>query len=491
MSNRQTSTITPSDILVVLRHYQRRWIVPAIAVALAAAAYALVKPASWEASQALIVRDEAMGAPIRPGKFQQLEDMKTVQETILELARGRSVLRAALAEIGPDSKHDASKPWPTEAAVSALAKIVKLAPPKGAEFGKTEVFYLRVEAESSARAVALANAICQHLKARSQELRDQKAGGLVAELNKTVELAQVDLNTTTSELTTIESHVGSDLGELRVLEEVGGGDSPLRRSINEMQLELRQAKQAIDANRELLSLLKLSKADTNSLVAAPNRLLEAQPVLRRLKDGLVDAQIRTAQLSGNMSESHPLVVAAKISEGEIADHVRQELDSAIRGSEVELRLSQDRADVLEQQLADARSRLSKLADMRAEYANVVAERNRRVDILKTAEQQLSEARASQAAARTTSVITAIDGPVPADDPVGPSKTAIIAAGGCGGLVLGFAIVFLTVHSVPSAASEQAAFGAEVFPAIPRKRTSSRLGDLYNAGLSLKQALSGG
>lgn len=482
--------MSPLEVLAILRHHPRRWIVPTVVVALLAAAYAMFKPVSWEASQALVVRDESIGAAIRPGKFQQLDDMKTVQETILELARSRSVLRAALAEVGPDSRWDGAQPWPSEAAVSALASVVKLTPPKGAEFGKTEVFYLQVAGETPARAVQLSSAICKHLHSRSQELREQKAGSLVAELTKTTELAKSDLSATTQELTAIESRVGSDLGELRVLEEVGGGDSPLRRSINDMELELRQARQAIDANTELLSLLRSSKADTQSLIAAPNRLFEAQPVLRRLKDGLVDAQLRTSQLSGNMSASHPLVQAAKISEAEIGDHVRLELDSAIRGSEIELRLSQDRAKLLEKQLADARARLTNLAGMRAEYANVVAQRNRRVDILKSAEQQLSEARASQAAARTTSIITAIDGPVAADNASGPGKATITAAGGFGGLMLGLAIVFLTVHSVPSAAPEQAAFGAEAFPRILPKRQSSQVGDLYNAGLSLKHALSG-
>jgi succinoglycan biosynthesis transport protein ExoP len=140
MSAPQSSTLTPADVLMILRDHPRRWIVPAVAVALIAAAYAVLKPAKWEASQALLVRDEAMGAPVRPGKFQQLDDMKTVQETILELARSRTVLKAALTEIGPDSKFDTSKSWPSEAAVSALAGTVKLSPPKGAEFGKTEVF---------------------------------------------------------------------------------------------------------------------------------------------------------------------------------------------------------------------------------------------------------------------------------------------------------------------------------------------------------------
>jgi succinoglycan biosynthesis transport protein ExoP len=396
-----------------------------------------------------MVRDETMGTAARPGKFSQPEDMKTTQETILELARSRVVLEAALTEVGPATESSSEVKWPTEGAIRALQSTVKLVPPKGAEFGKTEVFYLTVEAENRSRAVALTSAICRELQLRSQELRDQKAQSLIAELNKTAELAKFDLETNTVQLTKIESSVGADLGELRILTEVGGGDSPLRRSINEMDQEFRQAQQAIDANQELLSLLKASKTDARSLAAAPNRLLEAQPVLRRLKDGLVDAQLRTAQLSGNLTDNHPSVIAAKVAEQEIADQVRDGIDSAIVGVQAELRLSQNRASVLQSQLNDARVRLGKLADMRAEYANVVAERNQRADILKAAEQQLAEARASQAAARTASVITAIDTPVPSNGPIGPGKATIVLGGLLGGLFLGFGVVFLTVHPAQS------------------------------------------
>jgi uncharacterized protein involved in exopolysaccharide biosynthesis len=437
--------ITPVEVLRILRDHPRRWVVPTLALTVLAAVYAVFHAATWDASQAMMVRDEAMGAATRPGKFQQPDDMKTTQETILELARSRTVLSAALTDAGPNSEAAAKLSWPNDAAVAALQGRVKLLPPKGAEFGKTEVFYLNVEAESRQRAVALAAAICQQLKLRSQELRDQKAESLIAELNKTVDLAKADLNSATNELTKIESRMGADLGELRFLNDAGGGDSPLRRSINEMDQELRQAQQSIDANQELLSLLEASKANGHSLADAPNRLLEAQPVLRRLKDGLVDAQLHTAQLSGNLTVNHPSVIASKISEQEIADHVRDEIDSSIVGMEAELRLSQARANALQSQLNDARNRLGKLADMRAEYANLLAERNQRADILKTAEQQLAEARASQAAARTASLITAIDTPVPGNSPVGPGKAMIVLGGLLGGLIVGLGIVFLTVN----------------------------------------------
>src|SRR5262249_42087086 len=153
----------------------------------------------------------------------------------------------------------------------------------------------------------------------------------------------------------------------------------------------------------------------------------------------------TSQLSGNMTENNPLVQAAKISEQQIAGNVRGEIDAAIVGVQAELRLSQQRAATLQTQLADARRRLSNLAEMRAQYANIAAERNQRADIVKTAELQLAEARASQAAARTASLIAAIDAPVGSDYAVGPGKASIALGGLLGGLIAGLGVLFLTVH----------------------------------------------
>ena len=488
-------SITPVEVLRILRDHPRRWIAPLLVVPVLAAVYALMRPMTWEASQAMTVRDEAMGANARPGKFQLPDDMKTTQETILELVHSRTVLSGALADVGRNSPTKMGASAPTDAEVGALQGRVKLLPPKGSEFGKTEVFYLNVEAENRQRAVDLTAAICRHLQLRSQELRNQKAQSLIDELNKTVDVAKADLNSTTRQLTSIESRVGADLGELRMLNDLGGGDSPLRRSMNEMDQELRQAHQAIDSNQELLVLLEASKTDGRSLASAPNRLLEAQPELRRLKDGLVDAQIHTSQLLGNLTADHPSVMAAKISEQEIADKVRSEIDSAIVGVRSELHLSQLRAEQLESQLADARGRLSNLAGMRAEYSNLVAERNQRADILKTAEQELAESRGSQAAARTSSLIAAIDSPVGGDAPIGPGKATIVLGGLFGGLLLGLGIVFLTVNpaqpEVKAPAEETLAEAAvEVFSQPANGRPVHTANGHATAGydLSFKQAL---
>ena len=93
MSPPSKHSITPIEIVNILRDHPRRWIVPMIAGGLLAAIYAVLRSPTWDASQALMVRDETMGTTARPGKFQQPDEMKTVQETILELARSRSVFR--------------------------------------------------------------------------------------------------------------------------------------------------------------------------------------------------------------------------------------------------------------------------------------------------------------------------------------------------------------------------------------------------------------
>ena len=161
------------------------------------ALYAFLKPATWEATQALLVRDEAVGKASRPGRFSAVEEMKTAQETVLELIKSRNVLAAALTQVGPPADEPKPAEWPSDRTVESLEQSIKITPPKGAEFGKTEVFYLKVQAGNPARAMALSGAICGQLKNQFEDLRSQKYQGVIDELTKTVSLAQADLDTST------------------------------------------------------------------------------------------------------------------------------------------------------------------------------------------------------------------------------------------------------------------------------------------------------
>jgi len=475
------SVATPKQVLGMIVRYPARWAIPALVTAVAMGAYALLRQPPWEASQALVIRNDAILNQEAPGRFTQPEEMRTVQETILELVRSRGVLAAALAEVGPPSQSGGpADAWPTEQDVADLREAVKLAPPKGAEFGRTEVFYLKVRDPNRGRAMALVSALCNQLELSFQKLRDVKAASLVGEIEKAVELAAKDLAESTARLSEIERQVGSDLAELRLLHDTTSGESALRRTTTEIQTELRQVRAAQKANEQLLELLRLAQAEPDRLVAMPNSLLESQPGLRRLKDGLIDAQLAASQLLGRMSEAHPQVQAAREAQRQIVRDVHEEIANAIRAVEVDLKVNTDRANLLEQQLAATTARLEKLAALRAPYANQVAETRKRVDLLDRAQERLAEARATLATARSSSLIARIDSPETGVRPVGPGRTMLLAIGLVGGLLVGFGVLVLFTDPATAAADAPAlnrsARGeqlAQVAAARPRGRRRAR------------------
>jgi uncharacterized protein involved in exopolysaccharide biosynthesis len=238
--------------------------------------------------------------------------------------------------------------------------------------------------------------------------------------------------------------LGSDLAELRSMQDMASSDSALRRAGEEIRAQIRDSAAAEKANLELLTVLEKTREDPGRLVAMPNRLLDSHPSLRRLKDGLVDAQLHTATLLGTMAAEHPRVRAAKESEEEIGRHLHDELVLARRGVEVERKVLADRRALLEEQLAKTNERLRGLAAVRAEYANQVTETKQRATLLERAQQNLSEARAARAGAAVASIISRIDSPDAGIKPVGPDRIVIGLCGVFGGLLVGFGLVFLAV-----------------------------------------------
>jgi uncharacterized protein involved in exopolysaccharide biosynthesis len=454
--------IHPQDVLRSLKAHPWRLALPTVVAGVLGLVVALVRTPTWEASQAMIVRDEAAGGRMaRPGHFGQLDAMKTVQETILELSHSRTVMERSLREVGPpaDYKKDLAA-WPAAQDIEDLQDATKLAPPKGAEFGKTELFYLKAQAQGRERAIALASALGRNLQERFEELRKTQAQGVIDELVKTVSLAQTDLDTSTATLTKLESSVGHDLAELRMLNESPAGESDLRKMTVDLETELRTQQSALKSSQNLLKLLKDSQDDPGRLLASPSRLLELQPGLKRLKEGLVDAQLSSAKLEGAMSPDHPMVKAAKESEREISQHLHDELAIAIRGAEGEERLAENRVKTLTAQLQSVTDRRQSLADVRATYANLNAMTKHYTDILKTAQLQLSEARATQAAAHQASLLNLVDLPDTGSRPMPPGKTIIVGGSVLGGLMLGAAWLFLTIQPAKIAEpSAESTFGA--------------------------------
>lgn len=465
MNSNNNHVITPDQLIRALREHRRLWIAPTIVCAVVGVLCAIGMSRKWEATQAIIVRQEAAGSQQqKPGSFSSMEEMKRTQETILEIAKSRSVLLATLEEVGREPSFFQWGDWPTEADVERLRRNIRMTPPGGAEFGMTEVAYLAVRSEDRDRALALLTALCRHLEARYMEVRDERARSVLDELQKTVALAERDLEEATGMLTDFESAVGADLTELRMLLQSSSGTSDIRQKLVAME----QSKQSYTAQRQqqrqLSKMLAVAKNDPQALIATPNSLLDSQPALRRLKEGLIEAQLLTARLLGRRSARHPVVIGAKSAEQAVRENLRSELDTAIRGVEVDLRISGDRLASVEAEIDRGTNRLERLASLRAPYANLVALTENRTKLLEQARMHLAEAQASQASARAASLIGRIDAAHVGTNPVGPGPAAVIGAAVVGGLAIGLALVFL--FGLPATGDVAATTGSQVDAAAP-------------------------
>jgi uncharacterized protein involved in exopolysaccharide biosynthesis len=420
----------------------RLWAVPTAVMTLLALVYALTRPAVWEASQALVVRDEALNAVSRQGRFDTPEAMKTTQETVLEIARNHHVVASALAELGPPAGRSTAG-WPGERDVEQARDQIAVKAPKGAEFGRTEVIYLTVQRPDQHEACRLAKAICQQLEEFWKKLRSAKAESLIEESAKMASLAQADLDQATRQLEAMEKDLGSDLGELRTMSEPGAGEGNLRPTLTRIQDELRHARGNQDVLQKQRSLLTAAAENPDQVLATSGQLLESQPALKRLKDGLVDAQLRKAELMGKMSADHPHVITAAKAEEQVRSDLRGELQVAIRGVDADLAVNQTLVQSLENQQGDVRRRLDRLAGLRASYSNLVAEVRRNTETVERAHKALADARASQGAAQSASLITRLDDPLTGSRPVGMGAAAIVLTGLAGGLATGLGLVFLS------------------------------------------------
>jgi uncharacterized protein involved in exopolysaccharide biosynthesis len=479
-------TFSPLDLIRMLRAHVRSWAIPAVACAILAAAYSLVAPRQWRATQALIVRPEvASVSEEQLGKFADLSEMKTLQETILELAKSHSVVQATLREVGPPRKYRRPDQWPTPLDVEDFRGRLDMRPPGGAEFGKTEVFYLSVRDRDRQRASALVAALSGQLEHRMQRLRDQRAQGMIAELERTVAMADSDLAAQIARLTAFETNVGPDLAELRNLTADISGQSGMSQQLQAIEAERRANDSKHRENVRLLELLTAAQNDPQQLLATPGSLLKSQPAVSQLKNALVEAQVRIASLLGSLAEKHPFVVNARDAEDLIRQQLYAEVAVAIRGLEVDVELGAERELALAGKWRATRDRLARLAEARAEYANLAASVANHTRLVEAARKNLADARARQAGARSASVISRIDRVEAGVRPVGPGRKIITAAGGAAGLLCGLGWVFLFAPPVSAAAPFSSNSNGKPDSALARSPAGA--GQLFH-GMTLEQAI---
>lgn len=431
-------------------------VVPVIFCTLLAVFVALFGTRHWSASQAIFIRDDGIGSINRGGRFDSVDMMQVSQETILEIAQHPTVLRAALEQVGRESSlkprwlsfrtflpfQFSNHSWPSHSDVEGLAKDVSIKSPKGTQFGRTEVIYISVKAESNERAAALAKAVSQQLGKRMMKLREDRYGSVARELEQSVSLAQRELNQASNRLRTIETQLGSDLSELRVMMDGGQGEGTVRRVVVQLEGELRGAKAAYFELQNQVAQFSAAANNPQLMLSIPNTLLENQPSLRRLREGWSEARIRTSTLMGRKSANHPDVVAAKQSEVRVANHLHKSLIASVDGLRSELVSAKKRVERVDRQLALANGRMGGIAGLRTEYSNLSAAVAQRIEFLKKARDEMSIARGNALSARSISLIHLVDEPITYTKPIGPGKVTTVLCGAFAGLLIGGSLIFL-------------------------------------------------
>lgn len=402
---------------------------------------AVITPDRFAASQALVVRNQAGGGDDFLGKFAHSDDRKAVQTAVAALAHHDDVLAKSLGRIGPPQGRS-KREYPTPEQVDAAKKLVELRPPNGSDYGQTDIFYLHVAAVGRERAAALAETLAREVQSRYQAVRQEQWSSLIRELEAAERSAEAEVHRSAERIGAIEATVGSDLAELRLLDSTSGGISDLRQNLLQLEVELRDAERNARLMRELGDLLAESNDKTATLVATPSDLLSLQPGLRRIKEALIDAQLKTASLRGSRSERHPDVRAALSTESWSNERLQAEVEVAVAGLGVDLRLAEGRISQLKQQIEDVHRRLGKTAAARAEYHSLTTALQDQTDHLQRVRRELGDLRGAVASAQQAPLLQLIDAPSVSLHPIGLSSKASIAGGLIGGFACGVAWVLL-------------------------------------------------
>jgi polysaccharide biosynthesis transport protein len=442
MPSPQNHDSTFPNVFGIIWRYRWRCAATMIVVLGLVAAYAVFAPPTWLASQAIIVRDDAVARFGNTGRWREEGEVKNTQETLQEITASSSLLKNALQRVGPPSD-DSAHTWPSDEAVVDLRKAVILAPPKGMEFGKTAVFYLKVKNRNRDRALQLTDAIYTELAKAFGQLRATMAKSAISELKESVTLTEANLAQATQRLSEIEKEAGIDLVALRMLHQSPAGEVPIYHTLATGLEDLRQTTAAQAQQATLKAMLEKAQANPLLLLAAPKELLDCHPGLARLIQGLSESRLHSFNGASKLTEEHPEMRALHREEANIREGIREELATAIQGVSVAGALAATRRATLETQVNDLNRRLSRLTNIRAEYSNLVAQVEQRRTLVEESQRNLAQARAAAAAATTSSLLSRVDSPDGGLRPISASSAMIGLGGLLASMMAGVGVVFLT------------------------------------------------
>ena len=427
------------QLISALWKYRALWMIPTALCTILAVMVALFAPKTYMARQTLVIRDDMVGTMFKPGRFDSMDSMKSAQETILEISRRPQVIRKALEQLGPPHG-TARRTWPSDLTIERTQGKIQISAPNGAEFGRTEAIVLSVKESSKQRAAKFIEVLLDEIETNLREFRALRFKSMGEELAQGTLVAKHAYEKAATELQGFENRFGADLGTLRSLNDSLTGSNALSGPLTEMMAERRAALAEVDLAQKQLDLLLEVQKDPTMLVTASQELLQLQPTLTSLIEGLNKALLRLSKNNGRYSENHPQVQSDRREIEDIKLKMHAELGSSIRSLQSQLSLRNQRYERLNEKIADYESRLGNLGKNRVEYQQLTEDVKKKQEIYGKSESQLAEIQSLGAAAYNVSLLTRVDKPQVAFNPVGPTKRMIVFGGMAAGLLIGLGLV---------------------------------------------------
>ncbi len=439
-----------------------------LGAALLAVTWAFVFPGRWAASQSLVVRDDLLGESFKPGRFNSPESLKSAQETILHIARKPQVIYDALIDAGLNpARLDAQT-------IEDWQQLVSVVAPNGNEFGKTEVFVLGVRGRSLEQATQVVDALTTQTENHLRQYRSRLLESMECELAASLEQGGRQYAELAERVGEIERSVGAELPALRAMIESNSMGSDLQHALEQVRTEIRTGTAELERAERQRDLLGLAANDEASeFVSTSSDLIELQPVLKRLVDGLVDARLALSAAMGKYNEGHPSISNARSSVNETSATLRSELLATAAGLEMQIAMYGQKLARLTRSEAEYSERLIGLGKLRVEYKSLIDEMTRRSESLTKSRTDLAEIQSLAGASINVSLITRVGDPQLATRADGLSKRAMALAGLMAGLLGGLGIVLLNPgpHPLPARWRDWLASARPV--ATPAEQESAR------------------
>ena len=434
------TTNAPAQSVIDTLVTHRKWLLaPTLICTLLALCYVLFAEKSYTSRQSLIVRDDLVGSSFKPGKFNSLDSLKSIQETILEVARRPHVIRTALEQLGP-SGFTSESAWLGEQNIEVMQGRVQISAPNGAEFGSTETIVLSVQQNSRERAGKYIVYLLEEIEQNLQKVRGLQFASMQKELEQSAEVAEGSYFESANQLRSFEQNIGSDLITLLSLNDAQQGTNVLQSELGSLNVEQRQAWSEMESVKKQIQILGEVAHSPDSILEVPQELLELQPTLASLARGLNEAILAYSKSQGRYQPQHPRVREDKREVADIRQRVSAKLSRTIGSLQSQLELRVGKYDRITQIINQKRQRLSELSSLRVDYNTLRKQVDKKREMNAKAQSTLAEISSLGESARHVSLISKIHEPQTELYADGLSSKAILFGSMIAGLLIGLGLV---------------------------------------------------